>query len=216
MPRSARALQTERSADTAERILEAALEIFSERGFEGARTRDIAARAGVTLGLLQYHHGSKLDLWKAAVDLAFGELAGGLDGILGADEPADDRERLRRLLRAHVAFVARNPEFIRIMHDEGKRRGPRMRWLVDRHVKPAFARVRPLIERAQSTGLLPAAFDPVHFMYMLVGAAGMIFHQAEECRRVAGLDPFAAEVVAAHTRAVETLFLGPTHEEKPA
>jgi len=32
--------------------------------------------------------------------------------------------------------VARNPEFVRLMHEEGKRRGPRMRWLVDHPVKP--------------------------------------------------------------------------------
>ena len=36
-------------SDTPERILKAALETFSEKGFEGAKTRDIAARARVTL-----------------------------------------------------------------------------------------------------------------------------------------------------------------------
>ena len=37
---------------TRERILAAALEVFAERGFDGARTRDIAERAGANLGLI--------------------------------------------------------------------------------------------------------------------------------------------------------------------
>jgi AcrR family transcriptional regulator len=40
-----------------ERILAAALEVFAEQGFDGARTRDIAERAGANLGLLTYYFG---------------------------------------------------------------------------------------------------------------------------------------------------------------
>jgi AcrR family transcriptional regulator len=172
MPRAARA---EASSDTRERILEAALEAFAENGFDGSKTRDIAARARVTLGLVQYYYGSKLDLWKAAVDHAFGEMAAGLEALVAGPEPADERERLARLIRAHVTFVSRHPEFARMMHEEGKRRGPRMRWLVDRHVK--------------------------------------IFHQAEECKRVTGVDPTDPAVAEAHAAAVEHLFLAHANEE---
>ncbi len=212
MPRAARA---EVPSDTPERILRAALDCFSEKGFEGARTRDIAARANVTLGLVQYHFGSKDNLWKAAVERAFGDLERGLDLLLANPRDDDERELLRLLVRSHVAFVAANTEFIRIMHDEGKRRGPRMRWLVDRYVRPLFEKITPLIVRAQEKGVLPSGIDPAHFVYILVGAAGMIFHQAEECRRVTGIDPAHPSAVAAHSRAVEALFLGHTTEENP-
>ena len=196
------------AGDTRKRILAAALEAFAEKGFDGSTTREIASRADVTLGLLQYYFGSKLKLWKAAVDLAFAELAGGLEGLLADPAPSDERERLRLLIRSHVHFVSRNPEFVRLMRDEGKRRGPRMRWLVDRHVKPLYAKLMPLIETCQNRGVLPGGIAPVHFVYILVGAVDAIFHQAEECRRVAGIDPADPEVVEAHALAVEHLFLG--------
>lgn len=209
----ARALASESGSETRERILAAALQAFSEKGFDGATTREIATRADVTLGLLQYYFGSKASLWRAAVDLAFAEMRTGLESVLEAGGPSDERERLRLLVRAHVHFVARRPEFVRIMHDEGKRRGPRMRWLVDRYVKPLFDAVIPSIERAQEAGILPAGIAPVHFVYIMAGSAGVMFHQAEECKRVAGIDPSEDAVIEAHARALEHLLVGPTSQE---
>ncbi len=201
-------------SDAPERILSAALQAFSELGFEGATTREIAGRAGVPLGLLQYHFGGKPKLWRAAVDRAFAELRSGLEAILRDPRPRDDRARLRQLIRGHVGFVARNPEFVRLMHDEGKRRGLRMRWMVDRHVKPLYQALLPLVERVQASGPLPADVPAVHLVYSLIGAIDVIFHQAEECKRVTGVDPADPAAAAAHARAVEYLFLGPETKEK--
>ena len=148
--------------ETRERILVAALDAFAERSYEGATTREIAHRAGVPLGLLRYYFGDKLKLWKAAVDRAFAEIRTGLDSAI-AGEPGstgDDLERVRAGIRAHVHFVARNPEFVRLMHDEGKRRGPRARWLADRYVKPMFDRLVPMMGRLQQQGRLPKDIAP--------------------------------------------------------
>ena len=197
------------SADTYERILEAALRTFAEKGFDGATTRAIVARAGVPLGLLQYHFGSKQKLWQAAVDRAFGEINLGLDdGATGPLDADEEVTRARAGIRAHVQFVARHPEFVRLMHDEGKRRGPRMRWLVDRHVKPMFERLERMVQRLQALGRLPADVAPMHFAYAVIGAIDVIFHQAEECRRVTGADPADPALIEAHARAVEHMLLG--------
>ena len=96
------------------------------------------------------------------------------------------------------------------MLEEGKRRGPRMRWIADRHVKPLYAAIGTLLESAGARGTLPEGISPVHFFYALAGAVGLLFHQAEECRRVAGVDPFEPRVIEEHARVVEQLFLGPT------
>ena len=72
-----------------------------------------------------------------------------------------------------------------------------------------YERLVPLIERWQEQGLLPGGIAPVHLVYILIGSVGVIFHQAEECKRLAGLDPSDAAAAEAHARAVEQLFLGP-------
>lgn len=196
--------------DTRQRILEAALEAFAEKGFDGASTREIAGRAGVQLGLLRYYFGSKQKLWQAAVDRAFGEINRGLDVAMPeARDEAGEVARMRAGIRAHVRYTALHPEFARLMHDEGKRRGPRMRWIVDRHVKPMFARMERTILRLQELGRIPADIPPLHFVYGLIGAIDTVFHQAEECRRVTGADPSDPAFAEAHARTVEYMLLGP-------
>jgi AcrR family transcriptional regulator len=200
--------------ETRERILEAALQVFSERGFDGATTREIASRADANVGLLQYYFGDKQSLWQTAVDRAFEDLEGGLLDLEAMPPAGDERERMRRLLRRYVRFVGRNPDFIRIMHDEGKRPGPRMRWLVDHHVKPLYEKITAWLQRAQREGSVPADIEPLHLHYILVGAVGLVFHQAAECRRLTGEDPADEAFIEAHAAAVERVLLGPPPEEK--
>ena len=214
MARSAAA--KEPAGDSRERILRAALAAFAQDGFEGSSTRDIAAQAGVNHGLIPYYFGTKQKLWQAAVDLAFGDMKAGLDVLLADASITSDRERAERLIHAHVRFVARHPEFVRLMHDEGKRRGPRMRWIVDRHVKPLYAALTTLLERGRQQNTLKFDFAPLHFFYLVAGSVGVIFHQAEECKRVSGVDPFDPAVIEEHARAVAWMLLGPPDEQATA
>jgi AcrR family transcriptional regulator len=205
-----------RSADSREAILAAALWCFARNGFDASTTREIASRAGVNHGLIPYYFGAKLKLWQAAVDRAFERLEAGLRGVLDDAAVLDDEARTRLLIRGFVRFVAKNPEFVLMMHEEGKRPGPRMRWLVDRHVKPLYEVVSAFMVRAQERGRLPADIAPIHFHYVLAGSIGLFFHQAEECKRLSGVDPFDERVVEEHARAVEHLLLGPPNEEIPS
>jgi AcrR family transcriptional regulator len=50
-----------------QQITQAARQVFEQTGFDGARTRDLAAAAGVNEALLYRHFGSKEELFEAAV-----------------------------------------------------------------------------------------------------------------------------------------------------
>lgn len=201
-------------AETRDRITRAALGVFAAQGYDGTTTRQIADAAGVNLGLLQYHFGGKEKLWRASVDLAFADLKSGIARASQAGEAMADDERVRGMIRDHVRFTARHPEFVRIMHDVGKRPGPRTEWLVETHVAPLLGLITELTERAGYRLNLPPGLPPIHLHYILAGAAGLIFHQAEECRLLAGIDPFDEAHVETHARAVEYLLLGPPESER--
>src|SRR3954447_18484940 len=54
-------------------ILEATLDLMSERGVHGFRTQDVAARARVGKGAIYRRHASKDELVRAAVEAAVGQ-----------------------------------------------------------------------------------------------------------------------------------------------
>ena len=58
----------EPGVDRRQQILEAALDIFADQGFEGATTKQIAARAGVTSGLIYFYFPNKEELFCAAFE----------------------------------------------------------------------------------------------------------------------------------------------------
>lgn len=208
----ARRIDEAADATTRERILGAALHVFSERGFDGARTRDIAELAGANLGLIKYYFDTKEALWKAAVARAFDELQAELSDLVAPPPHAaagddDEPARFEQLLRRLVHFMARHPEFMRLMNDEGKRDGPRMRWLANRYVRPLSEAVRRVVERAQARGALPA-IPAVSIQYIVLGAAGLLFSQAPECAYVTGIDPTSDAFATAHADALVTLLLG--------
>jgi AcrR family transcriptional regulator len=55
------------AAETRERLLSAAADVFAERGYNGTRVADIAAAAGVSNGAMYAHFGSKAELLVAAL-----------------------------------------------------------------------------------------------------------------------------------------------------
>jgi TetR/AcrR family transcriptional regulator len=190
---------------TRTRILEAALEVFAEKGFDGATTREIAARSATNLGLIKYYFDSKEKLWRAAVDRVFATLS---EIFTRAIPPNADAEGLAGVVRELVGFAARNPSFIRVMNDEGRRAGPRMRWLTDRHQKPLYEIAATLLRQAVAVGLVPDV-PPIHLFYVLIGSVGMIFSQAPECERLVGTDPTSSEkMIATHADTVIALLFG--------
>jgi len=199
---------TRPSADpTRERILAAALDLFSERSFDGATTREIAARAGVTQPLLNYHFSSKDTLWRAAVDGLFETLSHALaeraDGLRGVDELTTTR----LLVREFVTFSAHNPQLHRIITQECKADGPRMDWLIERHIRPIYVATVERFASLAGQGLLPDIPAP-HLYYIITGAGPTMFVLGPECRRLAGIDPEDPAVIEAHADAVCALLFG--------
>jgi AcrR family transcriptional regulator len=89
-------------ADTRSRILDAALEVFSEHGFEGSTLQQIADRLGFTKAALYYHFRSKDDILGALVAPA----STGLEAMLCAYEGTPDTPaRRRRFIADYVDYL---------------------------------------------------------------------------------------------------------------
>lgn len=195
-----------KSEKTRDRILRAALEAFATYGFEGASTRQIAALAGENQGLITYHFSSKEKLWQAAVDSIFTDFRRELGERMKVLADADIETQLRLLLIFFVRHAASHPQQIRLMLQEGKADSPRLQWIVERHVRDAFAIFGALIDEAVEQGILPEV-PAVHYFYMLVGASSLLFASGPECKALTGKDPLDPAMVEAHAQAVVNLVL---------
>jgi AcrR family transcriptional regulator len=85
------------SADTRDRILAAAREEFSERGYEKTSVRGIAKAAGVDPALVHHYFGTKEQVFEASIEVAFAPALNAPEAI--ADGPLDQvGERLARFV----------------------------------------------------------------------------------------------------------------------
>ena len=95
-------------AKTRETILIAAFDVFAQKGYDGASVADIAAAAGVPKSLLQYHYGSKEELWKACLERKAGPVISALDRFLEAGDVAE-------FVAVRFQLLQENPQVARIM-----------------------------------------------------------------------------------------------------
>jgi AcrR family transcriptional regulator len=105
-----------RRTDTRDRIRATALEIFSERGWEGATLREIADRLGITRPALYYHFASK----EAILDSIHDELARSVDEIIewAGTQPAGAATRASVLDRLSALLVGQWGPFMHFAQRE--------------------------------------------------------------------------------------------------
>lgn len=89
---------------TRARIVDAAMSLFAERGFDGVSTRDLGERAGCNIATLNYHFGGKHKIYEAAVDEVYRRFRARLEAQLAplfaevGVEEGDARAALRALI----------------------------------------------------------------------------------------------------------------------
>ena len=164
--------------DIRQRLLDSALVEFGAKGFDGASTRSIAQRIDAQQPQINYHFASKEALWAAAVDHLF------------ASAFAD-------AVRRFVRFAAARPELNQIMVHEATEDSERLRWMVERHIRPLYDATRATWQRLRDAGIA-APIDPAVVHYVIVGAASLPFVNAPEARILTGAEPTERAWVDAH------------------
>ncbi len=77
--------------NTREQLFRAAIEVFSEHGYEAATVREICKRAGANVAAINYHFGDKKSLYTAIFDEAFASVRKYRSRFLPPTAPAEQR-----------------------------------------------------------------------------------------------------------------------------
>jgi AcrR family transcriptional regulator len=97
------------------RILDAAVEVFAEHGYNGAKMQDIAARAGVVPSVLYDHFASKRDLHITLLQQHAQQLR---ERSLQRLDGASVEEMVRASISNYFAFVEDDPFIWRVLHQD--------------------------------------------------------------------------------------------------
>ncbi len=184
-------------AQSRERILAAALDEFSERGFAGARVESIARRAGLNKQLISHYFGGKQALYDAVMS-ARRRRAGG--------ELTDQPPPLPEALSSFFERARCDPSWMRVLLWEAldgtddvpgtDEVGERNRRYSDR---VAWVRAE------QDAGRLPAGLEPELLLLSLFGAALYPLMLPQVCELVTSEDPTSEHFAVRYRRHLQQL-----------
>ena len=147
-------------------LVAAAFQVIATRGFEGLRTREVAASVGVNIATLHYYFPRKEDLIRGVVAHAMGRFRSTLGGAGSAEAQ----------LRAHFLGLRRlareEPELFAVMAELAIRgaRDASLRKIVGGTDDAWRAMLSTLLRRAQEENAVPADLDPDGMAAVIVAA----------------------------------------------
>ncbi len=154
--------------DKRERILDAAVQVFAQRGFFQARVTDIAREAGVADGTIYLYFKNKDDLLISLFEDR-------MEGIIAAFrlelDPLDGAPaRLHRFIEMHLALVESKPQLAEVLTVELRQSSKFMR----EYKNPRFAEylgiLADILEEGRTAGVFRADLEPRILCRIIFGA----------------------------------------------
>lgn len=177
----------QRSLRTKQKLLDAALEAFSENGYKGTSTRDIAARAGVHHPLITYHFSNKDRLWRSAVKYVFADFIAELQKAQETFAGECPKSRFATMIRIYVHHAARFPALHKIVLQESSYQSDRLDWLSENFLRPLADSASGYIAELQEKGIATEG-DPVIIYNMIRVCSGTLIALALELRNSSNID----------------------------
>lgn len=156
--------------DARSRLVNAALRLFAEKGYEAASTREICEAAGVNISSIRYYFGDKAGLYRAAFIEPMGESSCGVNIGKHADLSLD--EALGRFFAEFLEPLKKGEELGLVMKLHFREMiEPTGIWQqeIDAEIKPQH---EALVARLQAhLGLAEADTDLHRLVFSIVGMA---------------------------------------------
>lgn len=101
-------LPPSRTGDSTEqKIFEAAREVFTQKGMDGAKMQEIADRAGINKALLHYYYRSKEKLYETVARAIISRAVPVIRQLIEGNQPLE--EKLRQFAGYYIDLIGRNP-----------------------------------------------------------------------------------------------------------
>lgn len=196
---------TEQGNERKQQLLEAAEQLFTQRGYGATRISDICAAAGVAKGLFYWYFPTKESLFAELVRTMRQQLRRAQAAAMTPD--ADPVNRIRQGAEASVRFMAEHQPYFALLDVE--RTDDAMADVMKEGSDVYAGDVRRLVTEAQAAGLVPDA-DPAFYAVGVMGAVSSFSHAHRMGRVQMSIDELAHFVGDWVTRALTGRAPSPT------
>jgi TetR/AcrR family fatty acid metabolism transcriptional regulator len=146
-----RAARPRSGSDKYQRILDAAVSVFAEKGFHSARVSDVADRASVADGTIYLYFRNKEELLMTAINTAFDAFMSRARTEL--DAIASPAAKLRRLASLHLEALGSNRDLAVVFQMELRQSARFLAPFSRQHMVEYFGLVRAAISEGQAQGI---------------------------------------------------------------
>ena len=164
--------------DTKERILTAALEMFSQKGYDGTNIRELTASLGLVKSALYRHFGSKEEIWNALLDEMIAYYGARFGSAEHLPPVPDSLEGLVALTMGMVEFTIHDEKVVktRKLLSIEQFRDERARDLATKHFLTGLtAMFTPLFQGMMDKGLL-IRDDPAMLAFAYTAPISALIH----------------------------------------
>jgi len=186
-----------------EKILDAALEVFADVGYEGTSILELTRQLGVSHNLLHARLGSKREIWEAAVAHGLEQLERETRETAHVPEASSDPAgKLRALSISFLLALAAHPAILKLMNYEGARQSDRLDMIAERFLAAGFEDFQRVLAEGVEAGVFREV-SPATLFLLLAHGGGALFclrplarHLGERMRRSPAVLLAQAEEVA--------------------
>ncbi|MBN1573089.1 MAG: TetR/AcrR family transcriptional regulator [Deltaproteobacteria bacterium] len=192
----------EKFGETERRILEAAISIFGEKGFDGARIDEIAKKSGVNKGMIYYYFGSKEKLHTDIIEMVFKKVAEIIMDNLADMNPDTLYEGISSFIETYIDFIHTNYSIVRVLVWELARGGEIIRGVIRKEMSTKVPVLVSGFNEAVKAGKL-RPMDPRHVFVNIIAMVVFYFAANRVISAVWNDDAMSAENVEARKREVK-------------
>lgn len=151
-----------------QRILDASLKVFSQKGFFEAKISEIAVEAGVADGTIYLYFKNKDDLLISLFEAKLEEINEGLRKALGS--VTDPHDGLKRVIQYHLNLAITDPNLAAFIANELRRSNKFMKDYAKEQLADYLGQWQTLLQAGKTSGLFHSDFSSSIVKHLLFGA----------------------------------------------
>lgn len=191
------------------RLLDKALVLFADRGFDGVAVDEIVEAAGVNKRMVYHYFGSKEGIYATVLEQAY-------EGLRGAEEKLFDpvrrgvspRKAMTDLVAIYFKYLQSNPAFVRLLLWENLQRGRHLAQAGPLASKsPMLAHLKTLLDEGVQAKVFRKGLDPRQVLVSLIGLCLVYFSNRHTLSLTVGLNLASPKVLASAVRHTSKLLL---------